>query len=219
KMPKWEGRDRLYLSNGHICPVRYAAMARAGYFPVKRLLTCRKLGSPLQGHPSLHDFPAVESSSGPLGQGLSVAVGAALAARMDNKKWYTWCVTSDGEHDEGETWEAIMLAAKERLGNLTNIIDRNHIQLSGPTKEIMPMEPLADKYKAFGWQVFEVDGNKIEKVVEALKKAKAYKNRPTVVIAHTTLGKGVSFMENNHEWHGKAPDKEQAKKAIKELRK
>ena len=215
--PKWPGRDRLYLSNGHICPARYAAMARAGYFPVDRLLKLRKFGSPLQGHPSLHDLPAVESSSGPLGQGLSVAVGAALAARMDKKKWYTWAITSDGEHDEGETWEAIMLAAKERLGNLTNIIDRNHIQLSGRTKDIMPTEPLADKYKAFGWKVFEIDGNKIEKVVDALKKAKAF-TRPTVVIAHTTLGKGVSFMENNYQWHGKAPDKEQAKEALKELK-
>lgn len=217
KKPLWEERDRLYLSNGHICPARYAAMALAGYFPEKELTTLRKLGSKLQGHPSYKDMPSLESSSGPLGQGVSVATGAALAGKLDKKNWAVYCITSDGEHDEGQTWEAIMLAAKYKLDNLIFIIDRNGIQISGKTESVMPLEPLRKKYEAFNWHVQEIDGHDIAKFITAVEKAKKIKGKPKAIICKVVPGKGVSFMEHRHEWHGRAPSKEQARQALAEL--
>jgi len=217
KKPNWPNRDRLILSCGHIVPIRYAAMARSGYFPVKELKTLRKLGSRLQGHPSLNDLPGLENSSGPLGQGVSVAVGKALAGKMNRKKYFVYCITSDGEHDEGQTWEAIMTAAKYKLDNLIFILDRNKIQIDGYTKDIMPLESLKAKYETFNWFVLETDGNDIEKVLKAIEIAKRVKDQPKVIIAKTVPGKGVSFMENKWEWHGKAPSLEEAKKALLEL--
>ncbi len=218
KKPDWPGRDRVILSNGHICPVRYAAMARAGYFPLKELLTLRKLGSRLQGHPELSKLPGVETTSGPLGQGLAIAVGMALAARMDKKSYRVYALLSDGEHDEGETWEAAMSGAKYRLNNLTAIVDRNNIQIDGPTEHVMPLEPFADKYRAFGWHVVEINGHDIREIVGACEEAKTVHEKPTVIIAHTIPGRGVSFMENDYKWHGNPPNAEQAKMALKELR-
>lgn len=216
--PGLPDRDRLYLSNGHIVPVRYAAMAHAGYFPLSELMTLRKLGSRLQGHPSYQDMPALESSGGPLGQGLSIAVGAALACRMDKGKHRVYALLSDGEHDEGQTWEAAMFAGKERLHNLVVIVDRNNIQIDGFTEDVMPLEPFADKYRAFGWHVIEVDGHNIPQVIAACDEAKAVFEKPTVIIAHTIPGKGVSFMEQKPEWHGKPPTPEQGAVALAELR-
>lgn len=217
KKPNWPNRDRLILSCGHIAPIRYAAMARSGYFPVKELKTLRKLGSRLQGHPSLLDLPGLENSSGPLGQGVSVAVGKALAAKMNRKKYFVYCITSDGEQDEGQTWEAIMLAAKYKLDNLIFILDRNKIQIDGYTDDIMPLEPLKAKYEDFNWFVIETDGNDMEKVIKALEIVKRAKGQPKIIIAKTVPGKGVSFMEDNWQWHGKAPSKDEAEKALKEL--
>ncbi len=217
KNPKWKNRDRLILSNGHVCPARYAAMAYAGYFPKKELLELRKLGSRLQGHPSYVDLPALESSSGPLGLNLSIAIGEALALKMDKNKAKVFCITSDGDHDEGNTWEAIMFAGNNKLDNLINIIDRNHIQLSGKTRAIMPLESLKKKYIAFKWNVIEIDGNKIQEIIKACVQARKTKGKPTAIIANTIPGKGVSFMEGKSEWHGKAPDEAQAKLALKEL--
>ncbi len=214
KNPDWAERDILVLSNGHICPVRYAAMAESGYFPAKELMTLRKFGSRLQGHPHRGSLPGLETTSGPLGCGISQAAGMALALRMDGKKNHVYCITSDGEHDEGNTWEAVMFANKMQLGNLTVIIDRNNIQIDGFTEEVMPLEPLREKYEAFGWRVVEVDGHETKSVIEALNERN---DKPTCIIAHTTPGKGVSFMENAPEWHGKAPNREQAQKALKEL--
>lgn len=216
--PNWPERDRLILSCGHICPVRYAAMARAGYFPLSVLRTLRKLGSPLQGHPELLKLPGVESTSGPLGQGTSIAVGMALAARMDRKKYRVYGIFSDGEHNEGQTWEAIMFAGKNKLNNLTAIIDRNNIQIDGATEDIMPLEPFADKYKAFNWHVIEIDGNNIREIVEACEQAKRITEKPTVIIAHTIPGRGVDFMEKDYRWHGITPNAKQAVLALKELR-
>lgn len=216
--PNWPERDRLVLSCGHICPVRYAAMAHAGYFPLRVLQTLRKLGSPLQGHPELLKLPGVESTSGPLGQGTSIAVGMALAARMDRKKYRVYGIFSDGEHNEGQTWEAIMFAGKNKLNNLTAIIDRNNIQIDGATEDIMPLEPFADKYKAFNWHVIEIDGNNIREIVETCEQAKCITEKPTVIIAHTIPGRGVDFMEKDYRWHGITPNKEQARIALRELR-
>jgi transketolase len=218
KNPLWEERDRVVLSNGHICPVLYATLAYAGYFPIHQLSTLRKLGSPLQGHPHRGSLPGIETSSGPLGEGLSQAIGMALAAKMDNKKWRTYCFMSDGEHDEGNVWEAIMFAAKNRLSNLTVIIDRNNIQIDGFTEDVMPLEPLREKYEAFNWNVIEINGHNMEEVVDAVSEAEAIFEKPTAIIAHTIPGKGVSFAERDFKWHGKAPNKEEAKKALKELR-
>jgi len=215
--PDWVNRDRIILSNGHICPVRYAAMAEAGYFPVEELMTLRKLGSRLQGHPHRGSLPGLETTSGPLGCGLAQAAGIALSFSMDNKPMKVYCLTSDGEHDEGNTWEAVMFAAKNKLNNLIQIMDRNNIQIDGYTEDIMPLNPLAEKYKAFNWEVLEINGNKMEEVLEALKKAQNSIDRPVVIIAHTIPGKGVSYMANNFEWHGKAPNKEQTEQALKEL--
>ena len=217
KNPEWPDRDRLVLSNGHVCPVMYAAMANAGYFPKEELLTLRKLGSRLQGHPHKGTLPGIENSSGPLGQGLSIAVGMALVAKRERKKWRVYCITSDGEHDEGQIWEAALLAAKYRLGNLTVLMDRNNIQIDGFTEEVLPLEPLTEKYRAFGWHVIEVDGHNIKKIIDACEESKAIYGKPTMIIAHTIPGKGISFMEFLTEWHGKPPSKEEAEEAIKML--
>ncbi len=224
KDPEWEERDRLFLSNGHICPVRYAAMAHAGYFPKSELLTLRKLGSRLQGHPERTRLPGVETTSGPLGSGLAQAAGYAYAARMDastgsaQAKFRIFCITSDGEHDSGNHWEAVLFAGKYKLSNLTVIVDRNNIQIDGFTEDVMPLEPLEDKYKAFGWHVLHIDGHNFQEIIDSVEHAKAVFERPTVIIAHTIPGKGVSFMENKFEWHGKPPNAEEAKKALEELR-
>jgi len=218
KKPDWPDRDRLILSNGHICPVRYAAMARAGYFPLEELLTLRKLNTRLQGHPHRQALPGVETTSGPLGSGLSQAIGVALAAKLDKKKYRVYCAMSDGEHDCGNTWEAIMFAGKNKLSNITAIIDRNNIQIDGHTEDIMPLESLKEKYESFRWHVLEIDGHNIEQFIDATNEAKAIYEKPTVIICHTIPGKGVSFMENDYLWHGKPPAKDEAAKALKELR-
>jgi transketolase len=226
--PMWEDRDRLFLSCGHITPVRYAVMAEAGYFPKEELLTLRKLGTRLQGHPEREKLPGVESTSGPLGSGLAQAVGYAYASRMDatsprlrgtgKNKFRVYCICSDGEHEEGNHWEGVMFAGKNNLSNLTVIIDRNNIQIDGPTEEVMPLEPFADKYKAFNWTVLEVDGHNMQAIIDACNEAKAIENNPVAIIAHTIPGKGVDFMEYDFNWHGKPPNKEEAKKALDELR-
>ena len=218
KKPNWPDRDRLVLSNGHICPVRYVAMAYAGYFPMEELKTLRKINSRLQGHPHRTALPGVETTSGPLGSGLSQAIGMALAARLDDKKYRIYCVASDGEHDAGNYWEAVMFAGKNKLSNLTAIVDRNNIQIDGFTENIMPLEPLRDKYESFNWHVLEIDGHNILDFVDAVNEAKAIWEKPTVIIAHTIPGKGVSFMERDYKWHGIPPNKEQAKQALAELR-
>lgn len=217
--PTWEDRDRLILSNGHIAPIRYVAMALSGYFPVEDLQTLRKLGSPLQGHPERTHLKGVETTSGPLGEGLSQAIGIALGARMDEKEFRTYCLMSDGEHQCGCTWEAIMFAGKEKLSNLTAVIDRNNIQISGYTEDVMPLEPLGEKYEAFGWNVLLVDGHNIEMFCEVVEQAKAETEKPTVIIASTIPGKGIEAIEGKYEWHGKVPSEEEAKKWIDELKK
>jgi transketolase len=206
--PSWEGRDRLVLSNGHICPVLYSAMAHSGYFPVEELLTLRKFGSRLQGHPHREFLPALETSSGPLGSGLSQAVGMAIADRMDHGKVtprFIYCMLGDGELNEGQNWEAMMLAGKEKLGNLIAIVDRNHIQIDGFTEDIMPLSPLYDKWKSFGWHVLEIDGHDMRAIVGAVREAQAMFEKPSVILAHTIPGKGVSYMEHRFEWHGTPP--------------
>lgn len=218
KKPDWAERDRLILSNGHIAPIRYVAMAYAGYFPMEELKTLRKMHSRLQGHPHRTSLPGVETTSGPLGSGLSQAIGVALAARLDRGKYRTYCITSDGEHQEGNTWEAIMFAGKYRISNLTAIVDRNNIQIDGNTEDVMPLESLRAKYETFRWNVIEVDGHNIEQFVDAVYEAKAIYEKPTAIIAHTIPGKGVSFMEGDYTWHGRAPKKEEAKVALAELR-
>lgn len=218
KNPDWEDRDRLLLSNGHITPIRYATMAHAGYFPVEECLTLRKFGSRLQGHPERDMLPGVETTSGPLGSGLSQAAGIAYAARMDEKKFRVFCAMSDGEHNEGNLWEAMMFAGKNRLSNLTGIIDRNNIQIDGMTEDIMPLEPFADKYRAFGWHVLEVDGHNIPQFIAACHEAAAIYEKPTVIIAHTIPGKGVREIEGDYRWHGKPPNKDEAARFLSELR-
>ena len=220
KNPIWPERDRLILSNGHICPVLYAAMAHAGYFPVEELKTLRKLGSRLQGHPHREYMPWLENSSGPLGSGLSQAVGMALADRIDkkDKNRLIYCLMSDGELQEGNTWEAIMLAGKHKLRNVIAIIDRNNIQIEGDTEDVMPLEPLQSKWRSFNWHVIEVAGHDFQYLNEAIEEAQAVYEKPTVIIAHTIPGKGVSFMERDYRWHGKPPNKEEAERALKELR-
>ena len=218
KNPSWEERDRLILSNGHITPIRYATMAHAGYFPLEELKTLRKFGSRLQGHPERERLPAVETTSGPLGSGLSQAAGIAYGAKMDNKKIRVYCLMSDGEQQAGNTWEGAMFAGNNRLSNLTAVIDRNNIQINGMTENVMPLEPLADKYRAFNWHVIEVDGNNIKAFVDAVEEAKAIYERPTVIIAHTVPGKGIKEIEFDYTWHGKPPTKEEEQKFIKELR-
>lgn len=218
KNPDWPKRDRLILSNGHICPVRYTVMAHAGYFPISELKTLRKLGSRLQGHPHRTALPGMETTSGPLGSGLSQACGLALTGKMDKSSWRVYCLMSDGEQDEGNTWEAAMLAAKYKLDNLTAVMDRNNIQIDGFTEDIMPLDDLTAKYEAFNWHVIEVDGHNIQAFIDTVDEAKAIHDKPTLIIAHTIPGKGVEFMENKYEWHGKPPNKEEAKLALQELR-
>lgn len=218
KNPNWEDRDRLILSNGHICPVRYATMAHAGYFPLSELKTLRKLGSRLQGHPHRTSLPGIETTSGPLGSGLSQACGLALAGKIDRAKWRVICLMSDGEQDEGNTWEAAMFAGKYKINNLTALMDRNNIQIDGFTEEVMPLEPLKDKYEAFSWHVLEIDGHNIQQIIDAFSEAKNIFEKPTLILAHTTPGKGVNFMENKYEWHGKPPNKDEAKLALEQLK-
>lgn len=216
--PTWKERDYLLVSNGHTCPVWYATLAEAGYFKTDELLTLRKLGSRLQGHPHLGSLPGIENTSGPLSQGFSQACGLAKALLMDNKKNQVYVVLSDGEHQEGQIWEAYMFAAKYRLHNLTVLIDRNTIQIDGDTEDIMPLEPLADKLTAFGWHVQEIDGHNFHELYTACETAKAVRHSPSVIICHTIAGKGVEFMEGEYLWHGKPPTAGQAHEAIQELR-
>ncbi len=218
KKPDWEDRDRLILSNGHICPVRYATMVEAGYYPRTWLKRLRKFGSPFQGHPERERCPGVETTSGPLGSGLSQAAGLAYAARMDGKTWRTYCLTSDAEHGCGIFWEAVMFAGRNKLSNLTVVVDRNNIEIDGFTEDIMPLEPLREKYEAFNWHVLDVNGHDIEAFVAAVEEAKSIYEKPTAIIAHTIPGRGVSFMENKFEWHGNPPNVEQAKQAMHDLR-
>ena len=221
KNTAWPDRDRVVLSNGHICPVLYATLAHAGYFEVEELKTLRKFGSRLQGHPHREFMHWIENSSGPLGSGLSQAVGMALADRIDHGAGvdrFIYCFMSDGEMDEGNTWEGAMLAGKNKLRNLIAIIDRNNIQIDGVTEDIMPLEPLADKWRAFNWHVIEVSGHDFEALDHAVEEAKTIYEKPIVIIAHTIPGKGVKEFERDYKWHGKPPTKEEAEMAIKELR-
>lgn len=213
----WPERDRIILSNGHICPVLYAAMAHAGYFPKEELMTLRKLGSRLQGHPHREALPGLETTSGPLGSGTSQAAGMALGFKMNKTNQQVWCLTSDGEQQEGNTWEGMMFAAANHLDNLTVIMDRNYIQIDGNTEDIMPLDPLADKYRAFNWQVIEVDGNNMEAVIEAMEQSKQTKGKPTLILALVVPGKGVSFVENDYVWHGKPPTKDELVRGLAEL--
>ncbi|OGZ66590.1 MAG: transketolase [Candidatus Staskawiczbacteria bacterium RIFCSPHIGHO2_02_FULL_34_10] len=224
--PFWEERDRLILSNGHICPIRYVAMARSGYFPVAELATLRKFGTRLQGHPEREKLPGVETTSGPLGSGLGQAAGIAYAALMDThstgsgqaKKFKVYCLMSDGEQDAGNIWESAMFAGKNKLHNLIAVMDRNNIQITGMTEDIMPLESLRAKYEAFNWHVIEVNGNNISEFINAIEEAKAIFEKPTIIIAHTIPGKGIKEIEFDFNWHGKAPNKEEAKKFLHELR-
>jgi len=228
KDPNWAGRDRLFLSNGHCVPVRYATMARAGYFPVSELATLRKFGSRLQGHPERLRLPGLESTSGPLGSGISQAAGHALALRMDGSRSHVYVVTGDGELDEGNIWEAAMFAAKNKLANLTAIIDRNYIQIDGPTENVMPLGDVAAKFAAFGWHVIEIDGHNFQAIIDAANLAKSIVDEPVAIIAHTIPGKGVDYMEYDYHWHGNPPGtldtpgappkKDQARIALHELR-
>lgn len=207
------------MSCGHNVPIRYVALAHAGYIPKSSLKTLRKLGSPLQGHPSYHDMGAmVEHSSGPLGQGYSVAVGAALAAKAKGQRHFVYLLASDGEQNEGQVWEAVMLAAKYRLNNLIVFMDRNNIQIDGYTEDVMPLESLKAKYEAFNWHVLEIDGHNIEQIIDAAEYGKAIYEKPTMVIMHTIAGKGVDFMEYDYLWHGKPPKPDEAKIALQQLR-
>jgi transketolase len=218
KNPAWDGRDRLILSKGHACPALYAAMAYRGYFPKEQLMTLRKLGSPLQGHPDRLRLPGIEFSTGSLGQGLSVGVGMAVAAKMDKKDWKSVVILGDGEVQEGQCWEAFMSAPKFKLDNLIAIVDYNGGQIDGQVKEVMDLEPLTDKIKAFNWEVQAIDGHDLGAIEAALKKAWAAKDgRPQAIVAKTIKGKGVSFMEHNIAWHGNAPKKEDADKAVQEI--
>jgi len=219
KRPNWDERDILLLSNGHCVPVQYATMAEAGYFPKKELLTLRKLGSRLQGHPERTKLPGLENTSGPLGCGLSQAAGMALALRMDKQLTRrVYVVTGDGELDEGNVWEAIMLIGKYKLNAITAIVDRNNIQIDGPTETVMPLEDLKKKWEAFGWHAIEIDGNDVEAVIDACAMAKAITEKPVVILAYTIPGKGVDFMEGDFHWHGAPPNHEQAVQALHQLR-
>lgn len=237
KKPNWPERDRVVLSNAHICPVHYATLARAGYFPVKELGTLRKLGSRLQGHSHRQSLPGVENSGGPIAHGTSMAAGMAYAARylssgpssekLENLRmsdrpgrpaYQVYCLVGDGGQNEGQMWESVMFAAKYKLDNLTYIMDRNNIQIDGYTEDVMPIEPLKDKYEAFNWHVLEVDGHNIEAIVDALNEAKSIFGRPVMIIAHTIPGKGVDFVEWQYSWHGKTPKPEEAQKALHQLR-
>ena len=225
KNPEWEERDRLILSNGHICPVRYAAMARAGYFPVEELKTLRKFGTRLQGHPHRGALPGIETTSGPLGSGLSQAVGMAIGFKMDGstsspqaKNRQVYCLMSDAEQECGQTWEAAMLAGKLKLDNLTGLIDRNNIQIDGMTEDVMPLEPLRDKYEAFNWHVIDMNGHNFEEINNAFEEARAIFEKPVLIIAHTIPGKGIPEIEFDYKWHGIPPKPDQAKVFLEKLR-
>jgi len=215
--PRWPDRDRFILSKGHVAPILYAALAECGYFPVEELSTLRKLDSRLQGHTDRTLTPGVEMSAGSLGQGLSFGIGVALAARLDKRGYQVYVLLGDGECEEGQVWEAAMSAPHFQIDNLTAIVDNNGLQLDGRCCEIMELEPLADKWRAFNWNVIEINGHDMNQVLQALKEARQIKQRPTVIIAHTVKGKGVSFMENNVDFHGKAPTPQEAEIALKEL--
>lgn len=218
KQPDWEKRDRLILSIGHVAPVLYAALANAGYFEVDELKTLRKIGSRLQGHPGRdHGLPGIELSAGSLGQGLSVAVGMALAAKMDKTDWRVYSIHGDGELQEGSIWEAAMSAAHHKLDNITGLVDRNFLQIDGKTSDVMELEPLRDKWIAFGWNVIVCNGNNISELINAFEHAKLFKGKPSVIIAKTIMGRGVKSIENDYRWHGKAPSIEQCEEFIKEL--
>jgi transketolase len=216
--PDWPDRDRFILSKGHACPVWYAALAERGYFDKSHLRTLRKLDSILQGHPDMRKTPGIDMTAGSLGHGLSVGVGMALAGRLLQKDYHVWVIVGDGEVQEGSIWEAAMAASKWKLDNLTAILDRNHLQNDDCVDTEMPVEPLADKWRAFGWEVVEIDGHDMEQIVRTLEWAREFRGRPVMIIAHTIKGKGVSFMENQVVWHGKAPCREEAEQAIRELR-
>lgn len=218
KRPDWAERDRFVLSKGHGVPALYAVMAEAGYFPEEELMTLRELGSRLQGHPVNHLLPGIEACTGSLGQGLSVAQGMAMASKLDGDKFRVYCVIGDGEMQEGQIWETAMSAPKFKLDNLTTILDYNKGQIDGPVSEVMNIEPIADKWRAFNWHVIGVDGHRFDEILGAVDEAKATKGKPTLIIANTVKGKGVSFMEHQIAWHGAAPNKEQTDKALAELR-
>ncbi len=217
KAPQWKQRDRFVLSKGHVAPALYAALAESGYFPVDELKTLRELGSRLQGHPSYGKLPGIEMSTGSLGQGISIANGMALAAKLDSSDHRIYCLCGDGELQSGQNWEAAMLAAHYKLDNVTVFVDRNRLQTMGDTEEVMSLEPLADKWSAFGWNVIEIDGHDFAAIIKACEDAKRCRGRPTVVIANTVKGRGVSFMENNADFHGKCCNPEQKEKAMCEL--
>lgn len=217
KTPNWEDRDRLVVSCGHTCPAQYAALSYAGYFSEKELKTHRKLDSRLQGHPERLRLPGIETTSGPLGSGLAQAAGMAIAGRLDNKRYRVFCLTSDGEQASGNHWEAVLFTSKYKLSNLTLFLDRNRIQIDGLTEDVMPLESLVEKYLAFNWHVLEIDGHNFEEIIGAVKKARDEYEKPTAIIANTVSGKGVSFMEGDFRWHGKAPNKKEASLALKEL--
>ena len=216
--PSWEDRDRFVLSKGHVAPVLYAALAESGYFPVEDLLSLRKMGSKLQGHPVRGKVPGVEMSTGSLGQGLSMACGIALAGKMDGRDYKTICMLGDGELQEGQNWEAAMFARQAGLSNLIAIVDRNRLQITGDTESAVGLEPLPEKWKSFGWNVIIIDGHNMSQILEALDMAAASESRPTVIIMRTVKGKGVSFMENNADFHGKACNDEELAQAVGELR-
>ncbi len=218
KRPEWAERDRLIVSHGHTCPAQYSVMAEAGYFSRAELKTYASLGSPLQGHPERLRLSGIETTSGPLGCGLAQAAGYALAARLDNTRFRVYCTSSDGEHNEGNHWEAVLFAGKYKLANLTLFVDRNRIQIDGTTEAVLPLDPLVDKYKNFGWNALEIDGHNFEAIIDAVDKARKFHQGPTVVIANTVAGRGVSFMEGKSEWHAKAPNKKEAKQALEELK-
>ena len=215
--PAWEDRDRFVLSKGHVAPILYAALAESGYFPCEDLLTLRKLGSRLQGHPVRGKVPGVEMSTGSLGQGLSMACGIALAGKMDGKDWHTICLLGDGELQEGQNWEAAMFAHQYGLSNLVAIVDRNRLQITGNTEDAVGLDPLPEKWQSFGWNVIVIDGHDIPMIQSALAKAFEPSERPTAIIMNTIKGKGVSFMENNASFHGKAANAEEHEQAVREL--
>ncbi len=217
QQPKWPDRDRFVLSKGHAAPVLYAALAEKGFFPVEQLKTLRKLNSPLQGHPDVKHVPGVEMSTGSLGQGLSAANGMALAGKLDKASWRVHVLLGDGEIQEGQIWEAAMAAAHYKLDNLVAFLDHNGLQIDGAVSNIMSVEPVADKWRAFGWHVIEIDGHNYQQIIAALDEAKGVKGKPTMIIAETVKGKGVSFMENEVGWHGNAPKPEELDQALSEL--
>ncbi|MGB9840405.1 transketolase [Thermovenabulum sp.] len=215
--PGWEDRDRFVLSKGHAAPAIYAVLAEKGFFPVDELKTLRKIDSKLQGHPDMKKTPGIDMTTGSLGQGISAAVGMALAGKLDKKDYRVYAVLGDGELQEGQVWEAAMAAAHYKLDNLTIFLDHNHLQIDGPVKEVMSPEDVSEKFKAFNWNVININGHDFYQIIDAVEKAKNFKEKPTAIIAETIKGKGVSFMENQVDWHGKAPSKEQAKEALNNL--